>query len=47
MRDVYNTVDKIRADERFVAFLRWLQKQQPTASFKTDRRNGRAKGGYR
>lgn len=47
LRDVYNTVERIRADERFKKYLRWVLKQSPTAKFKTVRRNGRAKGKYR
>lgn len=47
LRDEFNTVDKILADERFQKYLVWLRKQQPTAHFKTIRRNDRAKGPYR
>ena len=47
LRDEFNTVEKILADERFQRYLAWLKKQQPTAHFKTQRKNDRAKGKYR
>jgi hypothetical protein len=47
LRDVYNTVGKIVADERFKKYLNWILKQQPTAKFRSDRRNGRVEGKYR
>ena len=47
LRDGYNTVEKIVADERFQKYLKWLMKQQPTAKFRSERRNGRAEGRYR
>ena len=47
LRDEYNTVEKIVADERFQKYLKWLLKQDSTAHFKTFRRNGRAEGRYR
>jgi hypothetical protein len=40
-------VEKVVADERFRKYLAWLVKQQPTAKFRSDRRNGRAEGRYR
>jgi hypothetical protein len=47
LRDVFNTVERIVSSEPFQKYLKWLLKQQPTAKFKTVRRNGRAKGKYR
>lgn len=47
LRDTFNTVEKIVADERFQKYLKWILKQQPTAHFKTMRNNDRAKGKYR
>ena len=47
LRDVFNTVEKIKADERFRKYLRLIRKQPPETKFKTDRRNGRAEGKYR
>lgn len=47
LRDEYNTFEKIVADERFQKYLKWLMKQQPTAKFRSVRRNGRAEGKYR
>jgi len=47
LRDVYNTVEAITSDERFVKYLKWIKKQASSRKFKTDRRNGRAKGKYR
>lgn len=47
LRDEFNTVEKILADERFKKFLKWLYKQQPTAHFKTVRNNERPAGKYK
>lgn len=43
LRDDYNTVDKIRADERFQKFLQWLGKQHENTVFKTRRNRSRPK----
>ena len=47
LRDTWNTVEIIQADERFQKYLKWLMKQPPSRKFKTDARNGRARGKYR
>lgn len=47
LRDEYNTVEKIKQDERYQKFWKWLVKQPITAHYRTERRNGRAKGKYR
>lgn len=47
LRDEYNTVERILADERFQKYLMWLMKQQPTAHFKTVRAKDRPKGRYK
>lgn len=47
LRDTYNTVDKIKNEPRFIAFLTWRLKQKPGLKFRTERRNGRAEGKYR
>jgi glutaredoxin-related protein len=47
LRDVYNTVEIIQADERFKTFLKWRLKQKSGLKFKTERRNGRDKGKFR
>lgn len=41
LRDDFNTVEKILADERFQKFLRWLYKQHDGAVFKTRRNRER------
>jgi hypothetical protein len=46
LRDTFNTVEKIRADERFQKFLKWLYKQQHTAAFRTRRNRGRTPRKY-
>ena len=46
LRDVYNTVEIIKVDERFQKFLKWLLKQATDKQHKTSRRNGRAEGKY-
>lgn len=45
LRDTYNTVEKIRAEERFQRFLAWLRKQPPSAVHRTKR--GRRRPGER
>lgn len=47
LRDEFNTVEKIRADERFQKFLRWLYKQKTETAFKTRRNRARADHKYR
>lgn len=47
LRDVFNTVAKIRADERFQKFLRWLHKQNRETVFKSHRNRRRADHKYR
>lgn len=46
LRDVYNTVDKIKANEKYQKFLKWLNKQSVNRCFRTLRNNNRAKGKY-
>ena len=47
LRDVYNNVETILADERFQRFLKWLRKQPITVYFKTDRNRNRTSHKYR
>lgn len=47
LRDTFNTVEKVLADARFQAFLRWLYKQQDGAIFKTRRNRARPAKYYR
>jgi hypothetical protein len=47
LRDTFNTVEKILADPRFQAFLRWLRKQQEGAFFRTHRNRSRTQQPYR
>jgi hypothetical protein len=47
LRDEFNTVEKIRADERFQKFLRWLHKQKPGTVFKSRRNRSREQHKYR
>jgi len=47
LRDTFNTVESILADSRFQKFLKWLDKQQDTAVFRSDRNRGRRAGKYR
>jgi 5-methylcytosine-specific restriction enzyme A len=47
LRDEFNTIEKIRADDRFKRFLRWLRKQQVTSVFRTDRNRTRTARKYR
>jgi len=42
LRDNFNTVEKIRADERFQKFLRWLYKQKTETVFKSRRNRTRS-----
>lgn len=46
LRDEFNTIEKILKDPRFQRFLRWLYKQQETASFRSDRNRSRTKRKY-
>ena len=47
LRDEFNTVEKIRADERFQHFLRWLYKQKTETIFKSCRNRTRTDRKYR
>jgi len=47
LRDTFNTVEKIQADERYQRFVKWLLKQRVDVKFRTERRNGRAEGKYK
>jgi 5-methylcytosine-specific restriction enzyme A len=47
LRDEFNTVEKILADERFQKFLAWLRKQKVTTYFPSDRNRKRTKHPYR
>ena len=47
LRDDFNTVEKIRADERFQKFLRWLYKQKTETVFKSRRNRARTDQKYR
>ena len=47
LRDEFNSVEKIRTDERFQKFLRWLYKQKTETVFKTRRNRSRAEHKYR
>jgi len=46
LRDTFNTVEKIKADERYKKFLIWLLKQPTDKKHRTLRNNKRAKGKY-
>lgn len=46
LRDDFNTVEKIRADERFQIFLRWLYKQKSATIFKSRRNRTRSDRKY-
>jgi hypothetical protein len=46
LRDIYNNVDTILANEKFQKFLKWRRKQPPTAVFKSDRGCERCKRKY-
>lgn len=41
LRDEFNTVERIRADERFQKFLRWLRRQSKETVFKSRRNRAR------
>lgn len=47
LRDDFNTVEKVRADERFQKFLRWLHKQKTETVFKSRRNHSRVNHKYR
>lgn len=47
LRDTFNTVEKIRADERIQRFLRWLYKQHESAFFRTRRNRTRTRHRYK
>ena len=47
LRDDFNTVEKIYADERFQKFLRWLYKQKTETVFKSGRNRTRTDRKYR
>ena len=47
LRDEFNSVEKIRNDERFQKFLRWLYKQKAETVFKTRRNRTREHHKYR
>jgi len=47
LRDDFNTVEKIRADEQFQKFLRWLYKQKTETVFKSRRNRTRTDQKYR
>lgn len=46
LRDVYNNVETILANEAFQRFLKWRKKQSPDTLFKSDRGNNRSKRKY-
>jgi len=46
LRDTYNNVETILANEKFQKFLKWRLKQPLTAVFKSDRGNNRSKRKY-
>jgi len=43
LRDEFNSVEKMRSDERFKKFLCWLYKQKSETFFKTRRNRSRPK----
>ncbi len=47
LRDTYNTVEKIQADERYRRFHSWLMKQKIGKKFPSSMRTGRDKRKYR
>jgi len=47
LRDTFNTVEKIRADERLQRFLAWLRKQDATAVHRSKRARDRVTGRYK
>ena len=46
LRDTYNSVESILADERFKKFLKWRRKQPATILFKSERGKFRDKNKY-
>ena len=46
LRDDYNTIEKIRADQRYQKFLKWLLKQKEGADFRTARNRDRTNRKY-
>lgn len=47
LRDDFNTAEKIRADERFQKFLRWLYEHESETVFKTGRNRSSTDRKYR
>ena len=47
LRDVYNTPESIKNNEKFQKFLKWRLKQPLDTIFKSDRGNNRSKNKYR
>ena len=47
LRDKYNSVDAILANEGFQKFLKWRRKQDSTALFKSDRGKFRDRNPYK
>ena len=47
LRDTFNAVEKIQTDSRYQKFLRWLDKQQQHAVFRTRRNRSRMDHPYR
>lgn len=46
LRDVYNNVETILANDGFQKFLKWRRKQSPTTLFNSDSGKHRPKGKY-
>jgi glutaredoxin-related protein len=46
LRDTYNSVEIILADENFQKFLKWRRKQDPDVLFKSDINKSRSKRKY-
>jgi hypothetical protein len=46
LRDTYNNVETILADEKFQNFLKWRRKQSPETTFRSDIGKFRKKGKY-
>ena len=47
LRDTFNSVAKIRADERYQRFHTWLDKQDATAVHRSERARDRVTGRYK
>jgi hypothetical protein len=47
LRDIYNTVDKVKATELYQKFLKWLLKQPIDKKHRTLRNNNKPKGKYK